>query len=63
MKTNREEFGSLKANVELCSLKTNGKFHVTCSKLSYIVQVKIHTYYWLKLLNVIMANVILLRQF
>jgi hypothetical protein len=31
MKTYREEFGSLTANVKLCSLKTNGKFHVTCT--------------------------------
>jgi hypothetical protein len=31
MKTYREEFRSSKANVILCSLKTNGKFHVTCT--------------------------------
>jgi hypothetical protein len=31
MKTYREEFRSSKANVKLCSLKTNGKFHVTCT--------------------------------
>jgi hypothetical protein len=31
MKTYREEFRSLTANVILYSLKTNGKFHVTCT--------------------------------
>jgi hypothetical protein len=31
MKAYREEFRSLTANVILYSLKTNGKFHVTCT--------------------------------